>query len=141
MPNRELRTAAKSLWTFFRSNPAVLPVNALDTVQPIYGLAAFAVLIGLVVAGRYTLAFPILLVMIAKIAIDLSFHLWSLGTYKRWTGQSEGLNLGPAIVAAIAEPFSFPLLRHAGAIYGRYACMRGGKTWSAQTRTVLEQRG
>jgi len=123
-----------------RLGTRMLPVKALDTVQPIYGLAAFAVLIGLVVTGRYTLAFPILLVMIAKIAIDLSFHLWSLGIYKRWTGQREGLNLGPAIVAAIAEPFSFQLLRHAGAIYGWYAFLRGGQTWSAQTRTALEQR-
>lgn len=123
-----------------RLGTRMLPVKALDTVQPIYGLTAFAVLIGLVLTGRFTLALPILLVMVAKISIDLTFHLWSLGIYKRWTGQQEGLNIGPAIVAAIAEPFSFQLLRHAGAIYGWYAFLRGGQTWSAQPRTALEQR-
>ncbi len=121
-----------------RLGTRMLPVKALDTVQPIYGLTAFVILIWLIAAGRFTLALPILLVMVAKIAIDLSFHLWSLGIYKRWTGQREGLELGPALLAAIAEPFSFQLLRHAGAIYGWVAFLRGGQTWGAQTRTGLE---
>lgn len=123
-----------------RLGTRMLPVKALDTLQPIYGLAAFAILVVLVVTGRFTLALPILIVMIAKIAIDLSFHLWSLGIYKRWTGQREGLNLGPAIIAAIAEPFTFQLLRHLGAIYGWVAFLSGGQSWGRQTRTALEHR-
>lgn len=123
-----------------RLGTRMLPVKALDTVQPIYGLAAFAILIGLVLTGRFALALPILIVMIVKIVIDLSFHLWSLGIYKRWTGQREGLGLGPAIIAAIAEPFTFQLLRHVGAIYGWVAFLRGGQTWGRQTRTALEHR-
>jgi cellulose synthase/poly-beta-1,6-N-acetylglucosamine synthase-like glycosyltransferase len=123
-----------------RLGTRMLPVKALDTVQPIYGLAAFAILIGLVVTGRFTLALPILIVMIAKITIDLSFHLWSLGIYKRWTGQDEGLRIGPAIIAAVAEPFSFQLLRHAGAVYGWVAFLRGRQNWGRQTRTALEHR-
>ena len=75
---------------------------------------------------------------IAKIVVDLTFHLWSLGIYKRWTGQREGLRLGPALIAAIAEPFSFQLLRHAGAVYGWYAFLTGSQTWTRQTRTALE---
>jgi cellulose synthase/poly-beta-1,6-N-acetylglucosamine synthase-like glycosyltransferase len=116
----------------------MLPVKALDTLQPIYGIAAFIILIVLFATGRFYLAFPILLVMIAKIVIDLTFHLWSLGIYKRWTGQREGLRLGPALIAAIAEPFSFQLLRHTGALYGWYAFLRGSQTWTRQTRTALE---
>lgn len=119
----------------------MLPVKALDTLQPIYGLAAFAILIWLLATGRFLLAFPILLVMIAKIIVDLTFHLWSLGIYKRWTGQMEGLRLGPALIAAIAEPFSFQLLRHMGAVYGWYAFLTGSQTWTRQTRTALEQLG
>ena len=122
-----------------RLGTRMLPVKALDTVQPIYGLAAFAILIGLIVTGRFTLAVPILLVMIAKIAVDLTFHLWSLGIYKRWTGQREGLDIGPALLAAVAEPFSFQLLRHAGAICGWIAFLRGSQSWGAQTRTVFER--
>jgi len=116
----------------------MLPVKALDTLQPIYGLAAFAILIFLLATGRFTLAFPILLVMIAKIVIDLTFHLWSLGIYKRWTGRQEGLRLGPALIAALAEPFSFQLLRHTGALLGWYAFLTGSQTWTRATRTALE---
>jgi cellulose synthase/poly-beta-1,6-N-acetylglucosamine synthase-like glycosyltransferase len=116
----------------------MLPVKALDTLQPIYGLAAFAILIFLVATGRFTLAFPILLVMVAKIVIDLTFHLWSLGIYKRWTGRQEGLHLGPALIAALAEPFSFQLLRHTGALLGWYAFLTGSQTWTRSARTALE---
>jgi hypothetical protein len=76
--------------------------------------------------------------MIAKIVIDLTFHLWSLGIYKRWTGRQEGLRLGPALIAALAEPFSFQLLRHTGALLGWYAFLTGSQTWTRATRTALE---
>jgi len=123
-----------------RLGTRMLPVKALDTVQPIYGLVAFAILLVLIVTGRFTIAVPILLIMVAKIVIDLSFHLWSLGIYKRWTGQRDGLKLGPALIAAIAEPFSFQLLRHAGAIYGWIAFLRGRQEWTRQARTAFESR-
>jgi cellulose synthase/poly-beta-1,6-N-acetylglucosamine synthase-like glycosyltransferase len=116
---------------------AMLPVKALDTLQPIYGLAAFAVLIGFVVTGNYRIAFPILLVMIAKIVIDLSFHLWSIQRYKAWTGQTGGLGLGWAVLASLLEPFSFQLLRHAGALWGWIAFLTGKETWHRQSRTAI----
>lgn len=115
----------------------MLPVKALDTLQPVYGLAAFVILIVIVATGRFFIALPILLVMIAKIVIDLSFHLWSLGIYKRWTGQREGLGIGPAIVAAIAEPFTFQLLRHTGALWGWVAFLTGRGSWGRQHRTAI----
>ena len=120
-----------------RLGTRMLPVKALDTMQPIYGLGAFAILVALVLTGRFMLALPILLVMIAKIAVDLTFHLWSLGIYKRWTGQRAGLRVGPAILAAILEPFTFQLLRHAGAVYGWVAFLRGRQQWSRASRTAL----
>ena len=123
-----------------RLGTRMLPVKALDTVQPIYGLAAFGVLIWLVATGRFALALPIVFVMLAKVTIDLSFHLWSLGIYKRWTGQHEGLAIGPAILAAIAEPFSFQLLRHTGAVYGWIAYLRGSQVWGSQHRSALVAR-
>jgi len=115
----------------------MLPVKALDTLQPVYGLAAFAILIVVVATGRFLIAFPILLIMIVKIVIDLSFHLWSLTIYKRWTGQREGLGIGPAIVAAIAEPFTFQLLRHTGALWGWIAFLTGRGGWGRQHRTAI----
>jgi hypothetical protein len=117
---------------------AMLPVKALDTLQPVYGLIAFAILIAFIATGRYMLALPILAVMIAKIIVDLSFHLWSLHIYKRWTGQQDGLALAPAILASIAEPFCFQLLRHAGAVWGWVAFLTGRGNWGQQQRTAAD---
>ncbi|MBV9841770.1 MAG: glycosyltransferase family 2 protein [Sphingomonadaceae bacterium] len=115
----------------------MLPVKAIDRFQPIYGLAAFVILIALIAIGRFHLVLPILLIMLAKVAIDLAFHLWSLGIYKRWTGQRKGLELGPALIASILEPFTFQLLRHAGAAWGWIAFLRGRETWIKQKRTAI----
>ncbi len=116
---------------------AMLPVKALDTLQPVYGLAAFVVLIALVATGRFGVALPILVVMLAKIAVDLTFHLWSLGIYRKWTGQREGLGLGAALIAAVLEPFSFQLLRHVGALWGWHAFLTGRESWGRQRRTAI----
>jgi cellulose synthase/poly-beta-1,6-N-acetylglucosamine synthase-like glycosyltransferase len=115
----------------------MLPVKALDTLQPIYGIAAFVILVALVVRGDYDIALPIVVVMIVKTLLDLAFHLWSLGRYKAWTGQSEGLSIGPAILASLAEPFSFQLLRHTGALWGWFAFLTGRGSWGRQRRTAV----
>jgi uncharacterized membrane protein len=115
----------------------MLPVKALDTLQPVYGLTAFVILVVFAITGRFAVALPILAIMIAKIVIDLSFHLWSLHIYKAWTGHRTGLALGPALLASFAEPFSFQLLRHAGAIWGWFAFLSGRGTWGRQHRTAL----
>jgi cellulose synthase/poly-beta-1,6-N-acetylglucosamine synthase-like glycosyltransferase len=116
---------------------AMMPVKALDTLQPIYGLTAFALLIGFVAAGRYALAFPILLVMIAKVIIDLCFHLWSLGLYRKWTGDQQSEGTCKAILASIFEPFSFQLLRHAGAAWGWWTFLTGQQSWGRQSRAGI----
>ncbi len=120
---------------------AQMPVKTLDTVQPIYGIAAFIILVTLVVTGNFLLAWPILVVMIVKIVFDLAYHLWSLRLYARWTGNSEGLGTGWAIVAAVLEPFTFQLLRHIGATWGWYSFLTGRETWGRQRRTAIEGAG
>ena len=115
----------------------MLVVKALDTLQPVYGMAAFVILVVLVATGRFFLALPILLIMVAKVVFDLTFHLWSLGVYKRWTGQREGLDIGPALLASFAEPFTFQLLRHAGAIWGWFSFLSGRERWVRNERTAL----
>jgi cellulose synthase/poly-beta-1,6-N-acetylglucosamine synthase-like glycosyltransferase len=112
----------------------MMPVKALDTLQPIYGLTAFALLIGFVAAGRYALALPILLVMIAKVIVDLCFHLWSLRLYQRWTGDHQSKGAAQAVLAAILEPFSFQLMRHAGAAWGWWTFLTGQHSWGRQSR-------
>lgn len=114
-----------------------MPVRTLDTVQPIYGMAAFVILIALVVVGQFRIALPILIVMVVKIVFDLGFLLWSLRLYARWTGSDKGLSAGGALIAAALEPFSFQLLRHAGAIWGWHAFLTGRETWGRQHRTAI----
>jgi cellulose synthase/poly-beta-1,6-N-acetylglucosamine synthase-like glycosyltransferase len=116
---------------------AMMPVKALDTLQPIYGLTAFALLIAFVASGRYRLAFPILLVMIAKVMVDLCFHLWSLRLYRRWTGDHQSAGAAKAVLAAILEPFSFQLMRHAGAAWGWWTFLTGRQTWGRQSRAGI----
>ena len=115
---------------------AMMPVKTLDTLQPVFGLTAFAILVYFIAIGKLLIALPILLVMIAKILVDLAFHLWSLGIYARWTGQKNVLPLGPALLAVFAEPFSFQLIRHTGAIWGWISFIVGGGKWGRKVRTT-----
>ncbi|MFT3965121.1 MAG: glycosyltransferase [Sphingobium sp.] len=131
--NRDMVGARRYGWL----GTAMLPVKALDTLQPVYGLVAFAVLLWLVGHATFAIALPILLIMIAKIVLDLAFHLWSLQRYKAWTGHGDGLGMGPALVASLLEPFSFQLLRHAGAAWGWIAFLTGRGTWNRQKRTAI----
>ena len=126
---------------FGRLGTRMLVVKALDTVQPIYGLIAFGILISLFVRGTLPVVGTIVLLMLAKVVIDLTFHLWSITLYRRWTGPGDGLGLGPALIASIFEPFTFQLLRHAGACWGWIAFLRGGGGWGKQTRTAIAQGG
>lgn len=119
---------------------AMMPVKTLDTLQPVFGLTAFAILIYFVAIGKLLIALPILIVMVAKILVDLCFHLWSLGIYARWTGQRDVLPLGPALLAVFAEPFTFQLIRHSGAIWGWISFLGGRGKWGRQERTAHLQR-
>lgn len=116
---------------------AHMPVKTLDTLQPIYGITAFGVLIALLVTGKLFVASAVLAVMLAKVAVDLGYHLWSIHLYTRWTGKAEGLSLGQAVIASLLEPFTFQLLRHVGALWGWHAFLTGRETWGWQQRTAI----
>lgn len=120
-----------------RLGTAMLPVKALDTLQPIYGLVAFAILIGLLARGSFPVALSVIGVMLAKVAVDLSFHLWSLGRYRAWTGVTPGGGTAGAVAASLLEPFSFQLLRHLGALWGWFAFLTGRETWARQPRSAI----
>jgi cellulose synthase/poly-beta-1,6-N-acetylglucosamine synthase-like glycosyltransferase len=113
---------------------AMLPVKALDTLQPLYGISAFIILIGALALGVLTVAVPIIIVMLIKIAIDMIFHLWSLSVYRRWTGGTHSIGWGYAIIAAIIEPVTFQLLRHTGAAWGWWTFLTGRQSWGTQNR-------
>jgi cellulose synthase/poly-beta-1,6-N-acetylglucosamine synthase-like glycosyltransferase len=113
----------------------MLPIKTLDTMQPIFGLTAFFLLITFAVSGRLAIVVPVLCVILGKVAIDLCFHVWWVYVYGRWTEQRVthgGLML--ALLAAVAEPFSFQLLRHGGATWGWFSFITGRNHWGFTTR-------
>ncbi len=113
---------------------AMLPVKALDTAQPLYGLAAFGLLVAFAAMGTLTIVWPILIAMAVKIVVDLAYLLWSLRLYRRWTG----IRLSPwgALAAAIVEPLTFQLIRHAGAAWGWWVFLTGRQVWAASVRAA-----
>jgi len=115
----------------------MLPVKAFDTVQPIYGLTAFALLLGFLFTGRFTIVWPVLGVIVGKIVIDLAFHLYSVHLYRRWSGDRATSSFGMALLAALFEPFSFQLMRHSGAALGWLHFLLGRRKWGVQERTGL----
>jgi cellulose synthase/poly-beta-1,6-N-acetylglucosamine synthase-like glycosyltransferase len=114
----------------------MLPVKAADTLQPIYGLTAFALLIAYIVTGRLGVLLPVTGIILGKIAIDLGFHLWSVHLYRRWTGDRTSNAFGYAFVAAVIEPFSFQLLRHVGAALGWVMFLGRQRGWGVQVRVA-----
>ena len=112
----------------------MLPIKAIDTLQPIYGLTALLVLLGSLATGRFSIIVPVSAIILGKIAIDLAFHLWSVQIYRIWVGEQTNARLGWAFLAALAEPFSFQILRHLGAAWGWLIFMTGRKTWGKQVR-------
>jgi cellulose synthase/poly-beta-1,6-N-acetylglucosamine synthase-like glycosyltransferase len=114
----------------------MLPVKAIDTFQPLYGLTGAFLLLWYVVTGRMALLLPVGGVIGAKILLDLCFHLWSLRIYRQWRGDAAKLHPLPAILAAVIEPFSFQLLRHTGAALGWVAFLRGTRTWGTQQQRL-----
>ncbi len=112
----------------------MLPVKAVDTMQPIFGLTALAILLVSIAEGRLTVLIPVSAWILAKIAIDLGFHLWSVHLYRRWIGEKTEARFGLALLAALAEPFSFQILRHVGATLGWVTFLTRRRHWGKQER-------
>jgi cellulose synthase/poly-beta-1,6-N-acetylglucosamine synthase-like glycosyltransferase len=113
---------------------AMLPVKAIDTLQPLYGLTAFFLLAFYIVTGRLVTLLPVAALIALKIGIDLAFHVWSVHLYRRWIGAGARASIGWALLAALLEPFSFQLLRHAGAALGWVSFLTGRQEWGEQRR-------
>lgn len=118
-----------------RLGTRMLPVKALDTMQPLYGLVSIGLVFVYALAGRSSVVDLIAIVIGGKIGLDLMFYLWSLVLYRRWVGPGARVNLAWAIVAALIEPFSFQILRHGGAALGWVSFLTRQRRWGVQERT------
>jgi cellulose synthase/poly-beta-1,6-N-acetylglucosamine synthase-like glycosyltransferase len=117
----------------------MLPVKAVDTLQPLYGLTAFFLLVYAAATRRGDILAPAAALVLGKITIDLLFHLWSVHLYRRWVGDAARASLGWALLAALVEPFTFQLLRHSGAALGWVSFVTGNRRWGRQHRHGLIQ--
>lgn len=117
----------------------MLPVKAVDTLQPLFGLTAFVLLLGFL-AGRASVTPLVLAVIGGKLVIDFSYHLWALRNYHRWLGEAvPPRSWGRAVFATLAEPFSFQLLRHVGAAWGWWLILTGQREWAPQRRPLIHR--
>ncbi len=109
-----------------------LLIKTVDTVVPVYALAALATLLAQLVMGR-GLAPWIAVLIIGKFAIDLVCHAACIGPYHRWLGRPVGWrDRALGILATFLEPFAFQLLRQAAAASGWIRFLRGRITWESQ---------
>lgn len=115
----------------------MLPVKAADTLQPLYGITAFLLLLGFLCEGRFGVVLPALSVIGIKTFIDLVYHLWSVRLYRAWVGDTRRGSLVQALLAALAEPFTFQLLRHTAAAWGWWSVLTGQAQWGVQVRHGL----
>lgn len=118
----------------------MLPVKALDTVAPLYGLTALGLLIGFVADGRVDILGPVLAIVAAKLLVDAVFSMWALGRYRRWVGDPRRASMAGAVLSTLVAPWSFTLLLHTGAAVGWAAFLRGSQRWGAQRRFGLASR-
>jgi hypothetical protein len=120
-----------------RLGMVMLPIKAIDTVQPLYGLTAFALLAVFVATNQIAILGPAVLVIAGKLVIDLVFQLWSVRRYRQWVDDPHRASLVAAAVATVVEPFTFRLLLQCGAMLGWFAFLSGGQRWGRQHRFGL----
>lgn len=110
----------------------MLPVKVIDTLQPVFGVTAFLLLCYFVITWQPVLPLVLLTILI-KLGIDIVYHSWSVYVYHRWLGRRVSARTWQlAIAAALAEPFSFQLLRHCGAVLGWLSFLRRRNDWVPQ---------
>jgi hypothetical protein len=112
----------------------MLPVKAIDTLQPIYGLTATALLLGFLVTGRFGAAVAAAGLTLAKVGLDVANIALLIAAYRRWTGDRSALSLGRAVICLLVEPFSFQILRQLGATWGWISIASGAAVWGRSPR-------
>lgn len=117
-----------------RLGRVMLPVKALDTVQPLFGLTALGLLVFFVATGRYSVVGPVLVVVLGKLVMDIVFHMWAIRVYRRWVADGDRASVAGAAMAGIVGPVTFQVLLHLGAVLGWVAFLTGAGRWGKQTR-------
>ena len=120
-----------------------LIVKTVDTLLPLYGLAAIVTLACFIALHRAL--DPVVLVALAvKFGFDLLMHARCTWLHARWQGTRLTPRLvGRSLLATFTEPFAFQLLRQFGALLGWISFLSGRIDWTPQrpfSATDPEQR-
>ena len=115
----------------------MLPIKEADTLQPVFGITAFILLI-VFLLNSSPFQSLIFWVIGAKLMVDFTYHMWAIRLYHRWLR----IPVAPrtwvmATLSTLAEPFSFQILRHLGAVWGWIILFTGQREWITQ-RTIGE---
>jgi len=120
-----------------RLGTLMLPIKAVDAVQPLYGLTAFAMLLFFVITGNSDVLGPIAIVLAGTLVVTVLFQLWSVVQYRRWVGDRHRVSLVGACIAGVLEPFTFRLVLQTGALLGWFAFLGGSQRWDSIDRFGL----
>ena len=115
--------------TYQQVGRLMLPIKTVDTLQPLFGLLAFFLLVQFLFTDM-AVAVHVLLVILAKLVVDFAYHLWAVHRYHRWLGLSVAPQLWwRAMLCCLTEPFFFQLVRHLGALLGWSSLLTGRAKW------------
>ena len=110
----------------------LLPIKVIDTLLPLFAAIAQVSLVVLAVRGNF-LSGPLLLLIVGKLAFDLTMHLWAMRLYARWLGIPCTAGwMAQSLAASLLEPFCFQPLRYSGALAGWVAFLRNRFSWESQ---------
>ena len=121
-----------------RMGTLMLPIKAIDAVQPLYGLTALALLVYFVVTANTDVLAPVAVVLGGTLLINLVFQLWAVAQYRRWVGDRHRVSLFGAGLASVVEPLTFRLLLQVGALLGWIAFLGAGQRWGRIDRFGLD---
>ncbi len=124
-----------------RLGTVMLPVKAVDTVAPVFGLVAFALLVGYAATRQTDILGPVLLVVAGKLVLDVVFGLWAMRRYRSWVSDPARGSLVGITMMTIIEPLTFRLMLQCGAMLGWIAFLAGGQQWGRQQRFGLSGSG
>lgn len=115
--------------TYKQVGRLMLPIKTVDTLQPIFGLVAFSLMLHFFFTD-VMLAKHVLLVIVIKLTVDFCYHMWAVHRYHRWLGIPVEPHLWwRAMLCCLTEPFFFQLIRHLGALLGWSSLLTGKAKW------------
>jgi cellulose synthase/poly-beta-1,6-N-acetylglucosamine synthase-like glycosyltransferase len=112
----------------------MLPIKAVDTLQPFYGLTALALLAYFIADQRVDILGPVLVVVAGRIAIDIVVSIWLLRGYRSWVGDPQRASVAGITASTAVGALTFQLLLLTGAALGWLAFLSGSQRWGSQRR-------